>query len=386
LIIENRPGYPPQLGLLTLRECPTLTYDTSGHWELKPTDYHDISYFSFCPDFRKSSRVIERIYQRASLFHPTSGCDPEIFVCDTADNLIPAFTFLPSKKSATSVFWDGFQAEFRTEACLCQAYLMDEIRTGLKRIWRSAPHGACLSLDSVREIKDVSRYTPEQVALGCEPSLNAYGEDPLFVPNPEALPIRFAGGHLHFGINEAFSKIRCHVQKNAPAIVRMMDRIVGLASVCLAREIDTPVRRRFYGRAGEYRLPKWGLEYRVLSNFWLSDPKIAQLVFEIGRFAFKLGAVGADSIWMGPGDDEVRAIINECDAKAALQALETNSPLFETCITTFASKTLPKFWTAVRSGIGAVIPNPYDIEHNWILDGEWDDHSHGGLGYWAAIK
>jgi hypothetical protein len=58
------------------------------------------------------------------------------------------------------------------------------------------------------------------------------------------------------------------------AIVRELDYYLGLPSL----KWDTDGRRRkLYGKAGAFRPKPYGLEYRVLSNKWLSDEKLIGL-------------------------------------------------------------------------------------------------------------
>lgn len=49
-------------------------------------------------------------------------------------------------------------------------------------------------------------------------------------------------------------------------------------------------RRKLYGKAGEYRLPKHGLEYRTLSNYWLTAYPLMSFAFGMARLAVSLMA------------------------------------------------------------------------------------------------
>jgi len=71
-------------------------------------------------------------------------------------------------------------------------------------------------------------------------------------------------------------------------LIKLLDIIVGNTCVLLDRNPDQQIRRQTYGRAGDYRLPKYGIEYRTLSNFWLQHYTLMSLVFGLAREAVLL--------------------------------------------------------------------------------------------------
>jgi hypothetical protein len=93
-------------------------------------------------------------------------------------------------------------------------------------------------------------------------------------------PMRSAGGHIHVGCKFA--------QKdplNVFAIIRMMDLFVGLPSIYLDHDRTSKKRKELYGQAGRFRAPKHGAEYRTLSNFWISSPKMVGLIYDLTTLA-----------------------------------------------------------------------------------------------------
>ena len=44
-----------------------------------------------------------------------------------------------------------------------------------------------------------------------------------------------------------------------------------------------PVRRRWYGLPGEFRVNPHGCEFRPLSNAWLYNPKCAEMIFDFAQ-------------------------------------------------------------------------------------------------------
>ena len=215
------------------------------------------------------------------------GTDPELFVF-AGEELIPAFEFLPSKQEAKVCFWDGFQAEFTTQPDVRTSALLNNIRLGLFAISRRAKqHSLNARLSILNTVKiaphRLKHARPEHVILGCDPSKNLYKMRGQDAGEGRELEHRFAGGHLHFGLPS--TRISFALEQR---IVEMLDKVLGIAGTALAGGLDTPLRRRYYGLAGEYRRPKHGIEYRVLSNFWLSHPAIAALVFDLGQATVQL--------------------------------------------------------------------------------------------------
>jgi hypothetical protein len=66
-------------------------------------------------------------------------------------------------------------------------------------------------------------------------------------------------------------------------IVYALDILLANTCVLIDRSPHNAIRRKTYGRAGEYRKTPYGLEYRVLSNFWLSSYKAFSFVFGLAR-------------------------------------------------------------------------------------------------------
>jgi hypothetical protein len=102
--------------------------------------------------------------------------------------------------------------------------------------------------------------------------------------------------------------------------------------VSLFQYYDDPMRRRYYGRAGEYRTPDYGFEYRVLSNAWLQDFTVYNLIYEMARRV--IGAVVYDNrLFRWDADpDETRECINNCDVELAHKILKRNDKVFSALI------------------------------------------------------
>lgn len=320
------------------------------------------------------------------------GSDPEMFVTDSKGQLLPAFEFLGSKKApdkteqAQALFWDGFQAEFNLMPQMCLCYTVDSVHYGLSALLAKAKKkdpGAKLTINSTFDIEQswLDNAEPEHIEFGCMPSKNAYGMKGLQRDGRE-VPFRSAGGHLHFGLNAAYATGGEEVLKDSNKeeqivqFVKDLDKIVGVACVSLFAKYDDPRRRSMYGLAGEYRTPEHGLEYRVLSNAWLSHPLITHMVFELSRQTLAASRAKCMGAWEATEKETVECI-NNCDVELARVILKRNEVflknlIFSHCFNeTYANKIFKTF----LNGMETLIKNPDDIKGNWLLDGGWIFHS-----------
>lgn len=312
----------------------------------------------------------------------TTGCDPEIFLVNEKDEVIPAWEFLPAKEARNHQYWDGFQAEFIIpDGRGCLEQLNDQIRAQLYGILRAARvknPKANFSLANVVKVpmEILTGADAKYVELGCKPSLNVYGDKGKEVADPRRLYERFAGGHQHYGLLGGG-----HSQM-IPKIIKALDAVMGVAGVSLAAEIDHPSRREYYGRAGEYRTPKHGLEYRVLSNFWLIHPAVSMLVNELFRVTIRWAQSGMSHMW-NADEKEVREVINNCDVEKARAMLVKNAKVLEALFfnTNFGGMNAPARYmvdAAMYTTINGLetIGISHDIEKNWGLGKGGDEWSY----------
>jgi Phage phiEco32-like COOH.NH2 ligase-type 2 len=309
------------------------------------------------------------------------GSDPEIFVEKGDGSLFPAFEFLPPLKtpikSSTNqnVYWDGFQAEFQTEAAGCLERHLGSVWSGLQTVLLQArlkDKNAKLSARNIMDIppKLMEASKDEHVNFGCMPSFNVYGLKGQQIP-PREIPFRPAGGHIHFGIglqDPVKDKVRIE------NIVKALDKVLGVACVSLFQHYDSPARRQLYGLPGEYRLPPHGIEYRTLSNAWLTHPTIANLVVDLSRKVVMFGMNDFGKYWDATEDETIKCIIN-CDVKKAQEIITRNKTIFlkmYQAVYGTGPERVEGFYEGIfqtyMKGIGSLIEKPDDIVNNWNLD------------------
>ncbi len=107
--------------------------------------------------------------------------------------------------------------------------------------------------------------------FGCEPDFNFWTlmmNEPAMA-SPDLL-LRSAGGHVHLGYDNP------NMDTNIE-ILRAMDLFLGVPSILMDNDTE---RRKLYGNAGCFREKPYGVEYRVLSNFWIASKENVQWVFD----------------------------------------------------------------------------------------------------------
>jgi hypothetical protein len=188
---------------------------------------------------------------------------------------------------------DGVQAELNPTPNTCRANLGNEISCCFRRLYEQLSDQKDLSVDfsSVVKVskKEFDSLSEKSKVFGCAPSYNAYSktENKIKV-NPAKYKFRSAGGHLHLGHNGYPSVKRAFSQPER--IVSLLDILVGNTCVLIDRDPYAKKRRKIYGRAGDYRTPPHGIEYRTLSNFWLTSYQLFSFVTGMARFAVCIGA------------------------------------------------------------------------------------------------
>ena len=240
----------------------------------------------------------------------TLGCDPEFFFSGSkgkttgAEKVLPenGITYKPGTAGkrdgdytscgnvkASKIVIDGVQAELNPRPNTCRANLGNEISAcfrDLHKALEAQGKGVGVNFMPLVKIsqKELDSLSEKSKTFGCAPSTNLYSAaESKITVNPKKYLKRSAGGHIHLGSNNSAQITK--TLKNVEEMVYMLDIIVGNTCVLLDRNPNNVERRKVYGRAGEYRLKEYGIEYRTLSNFWLQSYQLMSLVTGLARMA-----------------------------------------------------------------------------------------------------
>lgn len=214
------------------------------------------------------------------------GCDPECFILNTetgkhvsAEGLIPGTKHSPHPVKYGAVQVDGMAAEFNIDPVDNFKDFNRNIQAVINQLTKMLPKGHVLDfIPAVDFDPDVFNNSPDKAKeLGCSPDFNAWDGSINPPPKDESNPYRrTASGHLHIGWSEGESLTNEQHIMNCRDLVKQLDWLLGGWSVSVDKD---PRRRSLYGRAGACRYKDYGVEYRVLSNFWVVSQELRLAVW-----------------------------------------------------------------------------------------------------------
>ena len=258
----------------------------------------------------------------------TFGSDPEFFAFDD-DTLISADKLFPSKynphkfEDGQAVFFDGVQGEFNVNPATDAATLHANILAAIENTKRNFGVKDIKFVSTVEvdleELKDADR---ECNRFGCDPDYNVYTlSEQHNEIDAKKHPYRYAGGHLHIG--NLPDEIMNDVEKKL-LFIKALDIFVGIPSVIEDHSEETRIRRSYhYGKAGSFRIQRYGIEYRVLSNYWVGNKKHTETVIAGVHKAVEATLDGtAEKIIELFGEEEIQDIINSVNVEKARAFME----------------------------------------------------------------
>lgn len=233
---------------------------------------------------------------------PNMGCDPEFFfkhkgLIIGAEKIIPQKGLVIREKAGNEIgskfIIDGVQAEINPRPNTCRANLANELRRCMIMLKQELlTKGADYTADFSRTIEiskdELMSLDEKSRKFGCAPSNSIYKTKAgikITDVDPTEYRTRAAGGHIHIGTNAYYPGLNRALTKDYERTVQMLDLLCGNTAVLVDRDEGNIERRKVYGKAGEFRLPPHGLEYRTLSNFWLTAYPLMSFAFGMARLA-----------------------------------------------------------------------------------------------------
>jgi len=229
----------------------------------------------------------------------TIGCDPELFIKDrktgkliSAHGLFPGDKKNPHKVECGAVQVDGMAAEYNIdpvnnagEFVLNNLIVLRELRDLIRE--RNPDLDFEFVFNPVADFgKEYIDAQPDEAKiLGCEPDYNAW-EDGKENPTPDMeMPFRTASGHIHLGWGKDFDISDEEHIEACCMMSKQLDSYIGMW--CMSFEgKDGKKRRELYGKAGAFRPKSYGVEYRTMSNVWLSKIYYMSYVYALAKDGF----------------------------------------------------------------------------------------------------
>jgi hypothetical protein len=245
------------------------------------------------------------------------GCDPELFLTregslysaidtwgGTKDNPRP----LDELGEGFAVQEDNVALEFNIPPSATNQEFQENVNKIVNYLAENSKNqfGLLFSQLSAGEFPIEQLMDIRAMEFGCDPDYNAWTGKKN--PRPEAPnPLfRSAGGHVHVGI-EHLSK------RDARRLGQLMDLHLGVPSLLIDKGEE---RKKLYGKAGAMRFKPYGMEYRVLSNFWIFSPSYQQWVWNSAERAIHDLEMGRD---IGHMDELLIGVINSNNKKVAAE-------------------------------------------------------------------
>ncbi len=243
----------------------------------------------------------------------TIGADPEVFLRKggkmvSAHDILPGSKLEPFKVDGGAIQVDGVAAEFNIEPTTTAAQFSALIPHLLQQVKNHAP-GCELQIIPAYEWEKLyfSTLPAETKTLGCDPDYNAWTGRQNDPPDGFGTTLRTASGHIHIGWTEVEDPFDSIHFKECCAIVKQLDFFLGVPSMLW----DTDGRRRtLYGKAGAFRVKKYGLEYRTLSNMWLRYPNLYPFIWNAAYYGLHSMLTGKPRFYEEYGDIARKAIDN----------------------------------------------------------------------------
>ncbi len=259
------------------------------------------------------------------------GSDPELFLRKVSDHsLVSALDYLTGTKESPQSSTHGFLqadnvcAEINPIPANSLEGFIENTLLVLKDLDDLIePLGLFTDISSMEDFTtELLSSNPLNEIAGCMPDYNAW----LCCENKPTsylgTTLRAAGGHISIEFSSAGLE-----DSNRTDFVKALDMEIGLASV--VHDLSGSCRRELYGKAGSFR-PKFisehgydGLEYRVLSNYWLRSREVMTFIYnKIEKIEANLSYYSkkADSL-----SNEIVRIINQGTRKEAISFCNDNN-------------------------------------------------------------
>lgn len=258
----------------------------------------------------------------------TVGADPEGFVKEgnktiSAYNLIPGDKKNPYPVEGGALQVDGMAVEFNIDPSRNYEEFNNNIDKVLLMLDKELNKKGNYSVSFQPVARFSKRYMSSQpkeaILLGCDPDFNAW----TLKTNPppdEASLIRTAAGHIHIGFTHNSDPFSGQHIGLCSALAKQLDFFLGAYSILEDNDKDSPIRRDMYGKAGAFRPKTYGLEYRVLSNFWVKDKKKRKDIFNLTTSALK--AFEKNFFLFQSEGEDIQNILNNSDKRKAKELFD----------------------------------------------------------------
>jgi len=297
----------------------------------------------------------------------TFGADPEFFIEDVSSgDVVSAIDVLKVDKydpirldEHTNLYYDNTMGEFTVRPATSKEDFIKSIGSSLSLIndylIKESEGRFKIKIKASHEFDPRFMEHPEANKIGCNPEYDAWDVCQIIPPDFSGAR-RSAGGH--FAIARADQDRKKSLPLNdfdsVITLVKLLDYFVAVPFVLVDNDTTSLQRKTLYGRnLGAHRpKPEYpGLEYRLLSNYWISSPKLVALIYDLATEAVNRYF-----------NDDYKSIFKIKKEMARSAVIENNKGLAEEIV---AALNLPKHLTIRLNQLRDV--KDLDVYSEWGL-------------------
>lgn len=211
----------------------------------------------------------------------TIGGDFEYFLTDHKGNPFPSCGLIGGTKEQPRemgepgylITEDNVMVEYNIPPTTTVNDFAEAVVHGFDLTTRFLPPSLVPNIKATMEFDpDILQKIPQAMQFGCMPDYNAWTVTRN--PRPDSnVNFRSAAGHIHIGWKNPDED---KVGDGRIDLIRAADVFASLPSVW---EDPDRQRRSLYGKAGACRFKEYGVEHRVLGNYWIESKKTARTIF-----------------------------------------------------------------------------------------------------------
>jgi hypothetical protein len=249
------------------------------------------------------------------------GADPELFLMKEGRffsgwGMVEGDKATPQRVDLGAVQVDGMALEFNIDPASNKEEFSNNIQAVMSTLQSMVPEYELTASPTAEFGSEYMASMPDEAKeLGCDPDFNAYTSEANETPDGN-VTFRTGAGHVHIGFTENVMHDDPTHKEMCNMLVRELDLFLGLPSLFL--DTDTK-RRELYGKAGACRYKSYGVEYRVLSNFWLQTPELIDWVYDGVDRAIQSLCSGET---LSSNYPDIQEVINTSNKERAKEILE----------------------------------------------------------------